>query len=290
MRPSAISGTPFRRWRSSLMNGMYGIGGPKPIGRVHLQRARVRAAGEADVIDVARAGQQIGDDAGLGGPMPPGIPSSPGSFRPTMKSAPHAARNAAPVRRRCAVRPSQSPPYSSSRRLDQGDRNWWNRWPCPAEISTPEKPHVLQVRRGVRDLLDQIADLRRRQRPRHRPGQIVGQRGGADRFRVAPRKMAPASGILDLPEQTAILAFHRLGEAFQAVRIVAPPHLHARQTGLMPHHAERFGHRHCGAAGGAIGVVLDQPIRHPARRRGEQAHRRVGDPVAQPFARPARTA
>ena len=33
------------------------------------------------------------------------------------------ATNSATMR----VRPSQSPPYASSRRLDQGERNWWNR-------------------------------------------------------------------------------------------------------------------------------------------------------------------
>ena len=107
----------------------------------------------------------------------------------------------------------------------------------------------------------------------------------ADRFRVASRIVAPASRILDLPEQTAILAFHRIDQAFQPVRVVAPPYLHAWQTGLVPHHAEWFRHRHRSPAGGAIGVVLDQPIRHPSRGRGEQTHRRVGDSVAQPFAR-----
>jgi hypothetical protein len=33
---------------------------------VHFQRARVRPAGETDVIDIALAGEQVADDAGLG--------------------------------------------------------------------------------------------------------------------------------------------------------------------------------------------------------------------------------
>ena len=146
------------------------------------------------------------------------------------------------------------------------------------------KAAVLQMRCGVRGLLDQRADFGWCQRVRHRPGQVVGQRGGTDRFGVATRIMPSAPGILDLPEQTAILALHGFGETFELVRVVAPPHLNARQASLVPHHAERFRHRHRRSASGTIGVALDQAIRDPPGRRDEKAHRCVGDPVAQPLA------
>jgi hypothetical protein len=38
-----------------------------PIGRVHFEGSRVRSAGEANIIDVALAGQKIGYHAGFGG-------------------------------------------------------------------------------------------------------------------------------------------------------------------------------------------------------------------------------
>jgi hypothetical protein len=39
-----------------------------------------------------------------------------------------------------------------------------------------------------------------------------------------------------------------------------------------------------GMYGRAIGVILDEPLGHATRWRGEEAHRRVSDPVPQPFA------
>jgi hypothetical protein len=66
-----------------------------------------------------------------------------------------------------------------------------------------------------------------------------------------------ASGVLDLPEQAAILAFDCLGEALQPVRIVASPHLHPWQTCLVTHHAKRFRHRQRRPARCTVGVILD---------------------------------
>ena len=72
--------------------------------------------------------------------MPPGIPSSPGSLTPTTKPGPHSARNAVTSSVTMRARPSSSPPQRSVRVFERAAMNWWNRWPCPAEISTPEKP------------------------------------------------------------------------------------------------------------------------------------------------------
>ena len=79
--------------------------------------------------------------------------------------------------------------------------------------------------------------------------------------------MTPSSGILNLPEQSAILAFNRSGKTFQPVHIVAAPDLDPRQTRLMAHHSERFSHGHSGATRGAVDVILDQTLRDAARRR-----------------------
>ncbi len=132
-------------------------------------------------------------------------------------------------------------------------------------------------------MIHQIANIGHRQCARHRPGQIVRQRGGADRLGVAAWKMAASAGILNLAEKPAILTFYRFGETFQTLLIVAAPDLNPRQTRLVAHHSKRLGHSHGGATRGAIDVILDQTLGHATRRRHEEAHRCVRDPVAQPL-------
>ena len=244
----------------------------------------MRAAGEADVIDIARTRQQIADDAGLRRADATGDPIVARQFQPDDEVG--AAR-------------------CSQRSHEFGD-NAYAAFPGAAVlVLSPVRPrrqelmeHVpvaggdlhtgeaagLQERRRFRNLRDQVTDFRRRQRARHRPRQIVRKRGGADRFGIAPRIVAASSGVLNLAEQATILTFHRIGKPLQPVGIVAPPHLHTRQSRLMPHHAERLGHRHRGSAGGTIGVVLDEPVGDASLRRYEQTHRGMRDPVAQPLA------
>jgi len=97
--------------------------------------------------------------------------------------------------------------------------------------------------------------------------------------------MTPAPGVLDLPEQTAALAFNRMGEALQSIRVVASPYLHPWQTCLVAHHAEWFRNRQRRSTRCTVGVILDQTVCHPSRWRGKETHRGLGDSVAQLLAR-----
>ncbi len=60
---------------------------------------------------------------------------------PTATWSPTASRTAdttsTPKRIRLS---SDGPPYSSSRWLNFGERNWWRRYPCALWISIPSKP------------------------------------------------------------------------------------------------------------------------------------------------------
>lgn len=60
--------------------------------------------------------------------------------RTATSAAGAASFTAVTTRRSSRVRFSNDPPYSSVRRFDSGERNWWSRYPCAAWISSTVKP------------------------------------------------------------------------------------------------------------------------------------------------------
>ena len=92
--------------------------------------------------------------------------------------------------------------------------------------------------------------------------------------------MSTAPCVLNLANQTAVLAFHRIGEAFETIRIVLSPDLNSRQTRLMSHHAEGLRHAQCRAACRPIRMIQNLPVRDPSGRRRESRNGRMSDPIA----------
>ena len=107
----------------------------------------------------------------------------------------------------------------------------------PAGNLDAGKTTILQVDGGGCDFLDQAADLGGGQGSRDGPREVVGQGGRTDRFRIAPREVASAPGVLDLTDQPAILALDGFCKSLETLRIVLPPDLNPGQAGLMAHHA-----------------------------------------------------
>ena len=109
----------------------------------------------------------------------------------------------------------------------------------PAGNLDAGKTTILQVDGGGCDFLDQAADLGGGQGSRDGPREVVGQGGRTDRFRIAPREVASAPGVLDLTDQPATLALDGFCKSLgDPPSIVLPPDLNPGQAGLMARHAQ----------------------------------------------------
>ena len=163
----------------------------EPVRRVHFQRARMRPAGEADVIDIALAREQIADDAGLGRADAAGDPVIARQLQPDDEV--RAAR--------CAQRshqfgdnPRAAFPVAAVFVLSPvGPRGQELMEHVPmagGDLHTGEAAGLQDATPIPRSRSIRVTDFRRRQRARHRPGQIVGQA----RRRRSLRDCVPDSG------------------------------------------------------------------------------------------------
>ena len=94
---------------------------------------------------------------------------------------------------------------------------------------------ALQPRRGAGELLDHAGDLVDAELARHAPAQVVGQHRRANGIGGAPRDVAAAAAVQDLPEQAAILRFDRVGPAVESVEVVVVPDAHRSGTSKRRH-------------------------------------------------------
>ena len=124
--PTAMTGVSGIARRSSAVTSANGARGQFMSGRCQVERSRVAAPREADVIAATwpwhKARRYVGRQRRANTAARP--PSSPGSLSPSRKPPPQDWRIAVTSSARNRSRPVKSPPYSSSRRFDQGERNW----------------------------------------------------------------------------------------------------------------------------------------------------------------------
>ncbi len=196
------------------------------------------------------------------GPTLPGTPSSPGSFKPTMnrlsapradgrhqlRHEPGAAAHVAAVLIGAHVR-MRGEELVEHVAMGCGDLD-------PAEAA------ALQARARGGELVDQALDLADANGPRHRPAEIVRQHGSADGVGIAPGYIAPAAPLQDLPNEPAIVRFHRFNPALQPRVAVVVPGAHAVRKVLVTRHAQRLGHDQRRTAARPVGVITDKAFAH----------------------------
>ena len=108
------------------------------------------AGADVDVIQRTRCLECAAISAQSSTSRPPGISSEPLRRRPTTMSSPRTSRTRTMTSLARRTRFSSDPPYSSSRRLFNGEKNSDSRYSCAAWISTPSTANVPRWRRSAR--------------------------------------------------------------------------------------------------------------------------------------------
>ena len=256
------------------------------VGRVHVERARVPALGEAHVVGVAGTRQAPRDlpgehridaaaDAVVAGQLEAEDEIAAAALahaRHEVFHQMHAAFEVAAIGVVAIVGP--------------GRHELVEQMAVAAGQLDAAEAAAFEARGGIREVTKQGVDLVDRQHVRHGPADVVGEGRGPDRFVVAAGGVTAAAGVLQLADQSAILAFDRVGPASQPGEFIVVPGADPRRdTPLVRRGGERLGDDHAGAAARAVGVVLDQAIGDATIETTHGGHRRVDDAVAQPLSR-----
>jgi hypothetical protein len=252
------------RYRAAQLADERHVGRARPIavGHVQLERARVGALREADVIDVAGRRQVRCDRRGFGRTYAALHAVFARQLEPDDETA------AAVRAQRCnelgqkARTSREIAAVLVGARVRPRRQELMKQMAVPARDLDAAETGALQAARGGREVFDQLADFAGGERMRHRPAQIVGQRRSTDRFGVASGRMPSTAGILDLSEQPAILGFDGIRPAREPVQVVVVPDAHLVRDLLMRRHAQRLGNDQRSAAARPVCVILDQPRRH----------------------------
>src|SRR5271170_7215486 len=114
---------------------------------------------------------------------------------------------------------------------------------------------------------------------RHGPRQIIRQRRGRVRARVATPFVAPTTTVLDLSQEPTIVLLDSCCPTLKVVQEFVVPGTHVVRAVLSARTVERLRDHRCCTARGSICVVLDHfrggsPLLYATRR-----HRGVNDPV-----------
>ena len=152
--------------------------------------------------------------------------------------------------------------------------------PVPGGDLRAREPGALHAPAGLCGVFNESFDLAHLQGSGHTAAQIVGQGRGRHGAEHTARHMAPAPGVLNLPNQTAVVAFNRLRPAAQAVMGLVMPGRNALRA-LVLGNANGLGDDHGRTPCGAGAVVIQQALRHTVFSAKVQRDGRVHDAVLQ---------
>jgi hypothetical protein len=249
-----------------------------------LERARMAALREADVVHSVLPGELGRDRGGLARPDAAGYAIVAGELQPDDES-PSAHR----ADRRHQVGDETGAPFEVAAIAVGADvrvrrKELVEHVPVRRGDLNATESAALHARRRLRKFFHQALDLRDPERARHRPAQIVREHRSADRIGVAPGHVASPAALEDLRHQPAILGLHCFRPALQPIHRVVVPGAHAVRQVLVARHAEWLGHDERGAAASAVGVIANQAIAHAGVLGHLGRHGSVHEPVAQSLA------